>query len=65
MSPGLTKVLNIFIFKIVRPTEDPTVYEYDSIYDTMQEKKAQQVSATSSKAKVDKKVCYLYLSIYL
>lgn len=44
---------------------DPTVYEYDSIYDTMQEKKAQQVSATSSKAKVDKKVCYLYLSIYL
>jgi hypothetical protein len=44
---------------------DPTVYEYDSIYDTMQEKKAQQVSATSSKAKVDKKVCYLYLSMYL
>lgn len=38
---------------------DPTVYEYDSIYDTMQEKKAQQVSATSSKSKVDRKPKYI------
>ena len=44
---------------------DPTVYEYDSIYDTMQEKKAQQVSANSSKAKVDRKVCLFIFACLL
>ncbi|XP_071180399.1 nuclear speckle splicing regulatory protein 1-like [Mytilus edulis] len=39
---------------------DPTVYEYDSIYDSMQEKKAQQVAAVSSdKANVEKKSKYI------
>ncbi|CAC5386902.1 CCDC55 [Mytilus coruscus] len=39
---------------------DPTVYEYDSIYDSMQEKKAQQVAAISSdKSNVEKKAKYI------
>ena len=36
---------------------DPTVYEYDSIYDSMQEKRAQQIVKSSSSTKTDKKVC--------
>ncbi|XP_052072425.1 nuclear speckle splicing regulatory protein 1-like [Mytilus californianus] len=39
---------------------DPTVYEYDSIYDSMQEKKAQQAAAISSdKSNVEKKAKYI------
>ena len=35
---------------------DPTVYEYDSIYDSMQEKKMQQVTSSKETAKTEKKV---------
>lgn len=43
---------------------DPTVYEYDSIYDSMQEKKAQQVAAVSSdKANVEKKVLHTLFNV--
>lgn len=37
--------------------EDPTVFQYDEIYDDLEQKK---VEATSAKKGVEKKVCTLF-----